>query len=533
MSNFIDPKIKHITDSGLVFDIDREYSKEDSLKANKILYKRYIKKQYLFLFYLCLLLPSIMYLSMDFISNDSYLVWMLFIFGFVFVCASFGFLIGYFIRKSIISSKIDSLIRNNAPHKISFYNDGFVYEGGGLAISRLYSELHKVEDIDGFLFFYYTSKQSLCINKEILDVYQESFFDLLLEKLDDVTISGVKNIRRYKTNEPLGIILMFILFMVSMYVFDNTYYLTPVSITYSFFMVRLYLIIYNRFVNHINAYGIVIVTVLSFLSVFLGYYFFYVNYYAGYFTDSYIYLYVFLFKIIRSSAILDYFKDSAIVFSVGYFSNVLFMALNYFKDDKKPKDKVKLKNKFHVSNKIGNTIIYLISIIFIAVSVMFYNSYTILDIDPDEVFRGYTSSTPLSIRYQDKIDELKELNDEAYEAACEIFDNQEYILNHNVNEYYVSRSNDTITLYSNLDIGEYCVYYEVYDYGLKTECEWSDWYEMGGFYNYIDLNIKTCGEGYSVIVITNDFDDQIIEIFVDGVKRERTSQSYNSISLSK
>ena len=514
-----------IVDSGLVLERNKPFSKEIILKADSILYKKYVKRVYLHLFYFSLVLPSVIYFSMDYISDKQYYVSMISIFCFVFIFATLGLIIGYYIRKLIISSRLNKITNNKIYVNLSFYNDGLIYESDGVSISKHYRELKKIDVIDNFIFFYLTSRITVSVCKDTLDVYQESFFDLLLDKLNDTDILESKKIKFYKTNRNLGFFLMLALLFCSILVFNNAFYLTPLSIVYSFFMVRLYLVIYNRFVNYIDTSGIILTTVFTFISVFLGYYIFYVNYYSGYFTYSYLYLFTFLFGIIDKSAISGYLADSIFVFSVGYTLNILYIISHYKKTEKEKKN-----NNYHISKRDDNALIYIISIIFLAISLFFYNSYTILRIDPDEVFRGFTNSTSLSDRYAKEINELKDLNEEAYNAALDVLDNQEYILNHNVSEYYID-CNDTITIYTNLDNGEYQIYYQAYDHGLRTNCEWSDWYEMGGFYNYIDLSIEFTGEGYSIIEITNDFDDQIIRIFVDGVKRKNNSQSFDTIYL--
>lgn len=117
--------------------------------------------------------------------------------------------------------------------------------------------------------------------------------------------------------------------------------------------------------------------------------------------------------------------------------------------------------------------------------------------------------------YGSELDNLISENRNIYTVADNLLANQEYLENFNSSDYYLELSvneEHMVVLYFGYDTDqEYILYSDVEEGGAKVETNWHDWNETG---EYIGLSITPARKGYSIVTVTNNYNDDVIKIFV-------------------
>ena len=523
MEKKIDDVSKKIKASKLVFKINKPAPLEDSIKANNYLLNKHFLKFLLYAIYLGFILPTFCIFADTDFSTD-YSVVIILIFAFTLIGLAIGYVISYFLRKNALIKYYKNL-SDKDPNKylISFYKKGLIRQDTNSTLSYLYTDFIKIEENNDFLFFYITNKNCFFIKKSSLKTLQYAFILSIKEELSN---SQKIPYEFHKTNKVLGIALLTSLFILGVILNYKAFYSVLISIICAFLLLRLSQIVYERYINYLDTFGMIITCVLSAISVFLGQYLYYVSYYYAFYSiNGYKYIEVLfkLFSMIELSSIMTYLRYSVIISGIAFLLNVYFMYKAINKKYVLIDNSKDLEPGTHISLKTKYLLIYILTMLFFT-----FNVLTFKDVGPGNEdhtiygYSGYYISEPLSSRYSDQIERLKDINQNAYKSAYNNIYKQNAFVDFNVDNYYINVNNKEdvyVSIYANFDTdNEYALYFDAYDYeDLKTESEWSDWYSIDGENCYIDLNIHATGNGYSVIVISNDYDDRLINIFIDGV----------------
>lgn len=439
--------------------------------------------------------------------------------GFVFEVSS-----DYFQSKSIYT---------NTKQTYKFYNEGLIIENGSINTGMKYCDFYSISDESTSFVLCITPDQTITFNKDKLDVYQLSFFDLLISNIKN-EIQKVRHIE-HKNNIPLGIVLLIALFLFNSLVIIKGINLTLTVFIYSVLMTNLNFVIYNRYIGILNKKAITYICILSIATVILSYYIFYVKYYYNYYTlfgYSFGEVFIKLFSLIDDDVVIDFCFGSSITSLIGVAFNISFIKKYSISSSEAPTF-IDNKENYHYSKKTNKSTLIIVTTILLGVCIILTGPDTSNSNKSRYVVGGYYNETPIIERYEGDLKELKDADSAAYNKAIEVLSDQKCIKNYNVDEYYIYKNDEIINIYANFDSEDYQLYYDVSYFGLNVECEWSDWYASNGVYNCIDLMIKTNGTGYSVITITNDYNDDVIKIFVDGISKNRNDQSNNIMYLIK
>lgn len=412
-----------------------------------------------------------------------------------------------------------------------FYNDGVIIENGNKRIVMFYTEFKKIVEEKNTIAFYITSRNKLIIPKDALDIYQYSFLDLLITRLEEENKKSGAQYEEYKNSKYFGLALQMLLFMFSVYVIIKGINYTITMYVFSFFMVRLYLLIYNKYIGNLNKKGITFSLILATITVFLGYYIFYVRYYyLNYYSlygYSYYELLLKLFLLLDKEVIIDYCFGTAFTLGVGIVFNIGF--INKIKiDENNIETPISISTTTHYSKKDINYLIPILVTLLLGIGIIIEGPDTSSKKIERNITKGYYNEKALNIRYNNEINDLKLLDNKAYEEAKDIMDNQAIIVNFNANEYYVKNAEEIIKIFADFNCEDYHLFYNITsNHNLFINCEWSEWYGDDDYNNQIDLSISATGNGYAVITITNDYNDNVIKIFIDRIERKNNKQKQN------
>lgn len=302
-------------------------------------------------------------------------------------------------------------------------------------------------------------------------------------------------------------IICIAVFSIGVYIF--TLSILSVAAIYTFLMIKTIMLEYSRYIGYLNKKSIFIVGAISFLTICIGYYFAYATYYYPYFNAvkgcSYINVLLNLPSLLNG---VDKAIAPGSLFFI-LFSFVCGMAMNkqYIKHEQvneinirlnEFKKEVGMENEEGKDSKLKKTKTILFVVGFLTLGLGIFNDYR---------FSNYISIN----RYKKELSELKEINKEAYNRAKDVLKGQGTNYYYCSYDYYVRGENNLLHITANLDGDNYVLYCDQESYGTSLDMNWGDWAGNG-----ITLEVKAKGEGYAIVIITNDVNDECIEVFVDN-----------------
>lgn len=316
-------------------------------------------------------------------------------------------------------------------------------------------------------------------------------------------------------NKILGILAILLLLVFSTAVFASSISVLSVAAVYTIFLVRIVIIIYEECFGNINKKSLKIVKIIVLLIICIGFYFAYAIYYAelfrykGYSDIQIITRIIPLLYKVDADALFGSSFFILFCYFIGILANKQF--IKHLQVDEAEKRLIKLEKKIGVkytnkdTSKIRNNIISLIVVGLLTIGLGKFNSVR---------FDKYAYYT----KYYHELMQLKERSPEAYERAREVLLNQE--VNHytySASEYYIRGEENTIYIYADFEDEDYTLYCDREPHGTTLTLTWGDWL-IGdrGEYTVATLNVEARINGYSIIKITNDYNDEILYIFVDN-----------------
>lgn len=546
MNESFEEKKQKIENSGLYRDSLKLRPLEETIRYNKILDKRRLFKGLKFIFYIFMLIPIASYLFENIFGILSFKSLMFFAIGFLVIYLIEFFITGI-IKYNVLKTKYKNMINQEPKLKYAFYNDGIIINDENSVSAFYYSEFKNIEKLENDVYnFYLNPKHHFLLVKESDDEEHTIKFNAFIDHLYECNYIKTDYIN-YKNNRLLGYLLIALLFVVSIFIFCNIYYHLYLSVSYAFFMLRMYIIIYSYYINRLNIKSALVFIGLSLLAVILGYYIFYVLYYSNYYQNySFLQLFINLFSIIKGSELVEgtalktLLLDIVVVFGLCFVFNSIYIVY-LIKDNKKDNNvQTVVYENMHLSKKIKNILFYILTLLIMIANISritLFNAFT--DFITGNVFKGYAGKDLVSLvlRYEDSLMKLKEVNNEAYDEAYDILlmQSSNIYSDFNVNEYFIDSSgheyNDVITVYCSSDFDGQDLFYELYDYGTESSGEWSDWYGNGDETDYIDLEVNVKGDGFCIVKFSSSLDSRTISVFIDNTVKNNNNQRINTIYI--
>lgn len=245
-----------------------------------------------------------------------------------------------------------------------------------------------------------TLEQTITFNKDKLDVYQLSFFDLLISNIKN-DIQKVRHIE-HKNNIPLGIVLLIVLFLFNSLVIIKGINLTLTVFIYSVLMTNLNFVIYNRYIGILNKKVITYIFILSIATAILSYYIFYVKYYYNYYTlfgYSFGEVFIKLFSLIDDGVVIDFCFGSSITSLIGVAFNIPFIKKYSISSSESPTF-IDNKENYHYSKKTNKSTLIIVATILLGVCIILTGPDTSNSNKSRYVVDGYYNETPIIERYE-------------------------------------------------------------------------------------------------------------------------------------
>lgn len=312
----------------------------------------------------------------------------------------------------------------------------------------------------------------------------------------------------------LGVFLLVFIFSAVVYVFSLS--TLSFAAVYTYFMIRTLLITCTILKGSLDRNSVKAVAVVSLIILCVGYYFAYVYFYHPYLTyQGYTTSDVFL-RLIPILHGLDPTLFPGVLFFISFaFVGGFAMNYQYIKNETKNEEQkemlafrkeIGLDTNSTIKEEYKKSIVLLLIVGCVSIG---------LGLWTDQRFEN-ASYHELTKRYKTELKELKEKDEEAYNKAIEVLDNQKINYNYSSSEYYVRGNDNTFTFNAIFDSEDYVLYYLEDEHGVTSEIEWGEWDLYNGRYTLIDLHVKVENEGYMIIEITNSYNDEKMELFVDN-----------------
>lgn len=333
---------------------------------------------------------------------------------------------------------------------------------------------------------------------------------------------------RTKKDKIKGIVIILLIFILSCPTYMVSMSITWFSAVYTCFMIKAVLLTYSKYIGYLDTKNLIKIAIICFLIVTIGYYFAYVYYYYPFFKYQGLTFGEVFIKLVPMVSQFD--KDSIpgmFFFIITVYLIGVGLNFQYIKHERLNELDKRLKqfkkevgiydNEEEETSKHKSALIWVIVLSLMTIGYGIYNDTRFSEVASHQTFKSYST----------ELEELKAKNEKAYNVAKDYLDNREKNYNFQADTYFIKGEDNTINIYANLDGDNYILYCDQIYYDAKKNEEnydkcyldmtWNDW--TG---EVISLEVHAVNEGYGVIIITNDVNDDNLYIFIDNIN-ERTN----------